>query len=551
MRSSLSNSLTRVAKKKKLSWMLHLVLSRVDVIGIILIYIICHLPLILLWDAKYWDDWLIFGLTEDQLIQTFSEAGLTLFSSFHLILRSWGAEGYKLFSFLAFLIPSIASIYILRAVGLSRRKTFWTAALISTLPFFFSRVAAINAPSALFLALFFIAWVLLLNNSRGLKGLMIGSASAILFSISFFYHSLASFYMVALATFFYARRFDSGWLTLRNTLAIVPIIAFIIQRLSFAPSGNYAGYNSMSLSLSSLVSTLFSTGVEFLNPSSPPGAFLLFFVAPIVFFGAYFSSLRRFALFRRLRFHLFSIIAILFAIAPYLIAGKYPSFIDWGSRLQLLLPFGVSLLFVESCQRIHAYLRLRSNLHLPFFLFPLICVLFSITLWWSNYIDYEVDWIKQQSIVEDLKRQPDLATYNVFIVMDGAAGLNAAARSYRFYEVAGMLREAEIYSAEIIATQFEIQSSIKRGNSWAQFRLEMDTFINENYLLRRSKASERIALLNITSMPMSGISKTRLATEAWFLQITGRGSSVRLLNGVIFFHILDISTSNSYFVPER
>jgi hypothetical protein len=67
---------------------------------------------------------------------------------------------------------------------------------------------------------------------------------------------------------------------------------------------------------------------------------------------------------------------------PYIVAGKHPSFIDWGSRLQLLFPIGFALLVAEPNQRVCAFIRLHLSSQISFIL-PTYMI-FSIFLWWLN-----------------------------------------------------------------------------------------------------------------------------------------------------------------------
>lgn len=491
-------------------------------IQIVLIYAICHFPLLLLWDAKYWDDWLIFGMADDSLFQTFSEAGFSWMGHLHSLMRVWGAPFYKITTFLMMGIPPLACYKILVDLNYPLRRALWVSILVTVLPFFFSRVVAINIPSVICNAIFFSAWALLLADASGLRERIYLAISLLLFAISFSYHSLASLYLVVLYTYGYKRRFDFYKYTipkkiLRIGLLLVPLITFVIQRLIFSPSGNYREYNSINLDLINLLMTLFHTAGELLNPATPAGAFFLFFLLPIFLGGVYCAVPRRHAWLGRLRFYGLAYVAIVFILMPYIVAGKHPSFIDWGSRLQLLFPIGFALLVAESNQRVCAYVRLHSSLRLSFIMPG--CVIFSIFLWWTNYIEYEVDWMKQVSIVNSIKSQKSFEDYNTFIVVDEALSLNVHARSYRFYEVAGMLREAGINKVQLVSTNFEVQSAARDGVIWTEFRKRMEPYLNEQYLLEKSLQPERVAILTISSVPAAGVSKVFLLLKSWKLRI--------------------------------
>lgn len=486
-------------------------------ITIILIYSICHFPLFLLWDSKYWDDWLLFGIDRESLLNTFNEAGFQFVGHVHLVLREYGPQLYKCLTFFCSLIPPLALLKIFKYLGLSDRRAFWVCLLASVLPFHLSRVAAINLPSVIYTSFFFIAWVLLLNNFSGKRNLFLLIIASVLFSVSFFYHSLAAFYLIVLLTYFYPQRHRFIFWSLRNFIVILPLFVFSLQRIIFKPYGAYTGYNSIKIEPASLIPAALNTLLEFINPSTPVGAFFLFYVLPILVVGFILSNIKKNELLGKLRFYFLAILALCFVVFPYILAGKYPSFIDWGSRLQLNVALGVALLFVESEVRIQAYFRSKVSFRIPFFLAPL-CVSFSILLWWSNYIEYEVDWIKQVSIVQQINQHQDLKTHKAYIYSDEAIHLNANARHYRFYEVAGMLRDGGISNVEIVTSNYEVQSALRSGMSWSQYLQNMEPFLTDLYLLKKSTHPETIGLLTISSIPPAGISKTKIAIIGWYLR---------------------------------
>jgi hypothetical protein len=511
-----------------------------ELLLILIIYTICHFPMLLLAEAKFWDDWLIFGISDANLIKTFTDAGYTWVGYFHLLFRSWGPELYKILSFLALLIPPFASFFILKRLGLSRSYSFWVAVFIAVLPLYHSRITAISVPSSVSNAFFFIAWTFLLISLKGRFRYIYSIISVILFSFSFSYSALVVFYLIPLLSYIYLQNFEVYKYKLLNLYALMPILVFILYRYSALPTGNYAGYNSVGTNPLAMLAAFGKAITEMFNVDSSFGVYMFFLYLPIVLIGIYFSFPRTQAVLGRLRFHMLAITAVCVAFIPFLLVSKYPSFIDWGSRLQLIFPFGIALLLIESERRIKAQIRKCSTVRTVLIL-PLL-LLFSIALSWANYANYQLDWAKQILILDGLKKSSELNLYNTFIVEDGALNLNAYSRSYRFYEVAGMFEEAKLNTPHFIATNYELVSAIEGGDTLTEFLKKMDPFVNGQYMLKSSSASNKIALITISAIPYTGIPKGKIVIKMLFSNSSMDLEYLKSLPMMLKISIHDVTT---------
>ena len=136
---------------------------------------------------------------------------------------------------------------------------------------------------------------------------------------------------------------------------------------------------------------------------------------------------------RALRNRYFSIglLALVAGLFPYWILGHVPTFSEWTSRHQILMPLGAAVLFLGLLACCEEGIKA---------LFLAICVGVSLALNWSNYTGDILDWQKQKTIVNFLRNSKDAAAANLLVFEDDTP--NALSRVYRFYEWGGLIRLA-------------------------------------------------------------------------------------------------------------
>jgi hypothetical protein len=300
-----------------------------------------------------------------------------------------------------------------------------------TLPLNPAKVALINLHYSLCVVSFLIGWLAVERHKF---------ISAVFFIFSFSTQSLLVFYLFPFLTNLRKIHLTGE---LKNNIHSVgfflalPFVWFTAKQIFFQPYGAYEAYNKISFFniLSSAQSqyadayTFFSEDLVGLVTGSPL-AFLLLSAAALL------STLRQSAdwpaCFRRRVFQfLLGSAMLVCACFPYWSVGLVPTFWDWDSRHQLLMPFGAGILIFSVIAG--TYSRVRKALFTA-----VICVSISATA--SNYFSFKADWQKQAGIVSAISTSENAAKCSLFIFFDSTD--NAIRRGFRFYEWGGLLSKA-------------------------------------------------------------------------------------------------------------
>jgi hypothetical protein len=123
---------------------------------------------------------------------------------------------------------------------------------------------------------------------------------------------------------------------------------------------------------------------------------------------------------------------------PYLLVGAQPSFDDWQSRHQLLMPLGTSFILYYGSKIFLSRLNIsRSALYV-------VVAFLALTFIMTNFlqqVEYTKDWFKQVSLMGNLKRSNIIQEHTTFFFDDNVPQYNANGRTYRFYEYAGFMKK--------------------------------------------------------------------------------------------------------------
>jgi hypothetical protein len=150
---------------------------------------------------------------------------------------------------------------------------------------------------------------------------------------------------------------------------------------------------------------------------------------------------------------LLGFISLILGAFPYMIVGHTPTFDDWNSRHQLLLPIGLSLLLLG----VSGFLKLKLKFNLMLIIVPLF-----ITLNIQSYVAYFDDWQKQKRIIEKIKYEhPEIANINLLLIDDHTS--NAKNRQLRFYEWNGIVKLANGHS-KVFAIKMDDYPSFMKGD---------------------------------------------------------------------------------------
>ena len=409
-----------------------------DILLLGMFYIIAHGGILLIPNAIFWDDWVIYRASPSTILDTFSQAGsmFNIGGQLHIALLTVGPWTYKVLTF----ILMFASGFLLNQI--LKRHTFLTAEtrlfvvlLFLVLPFNAARVALIDFPYTLCYFLFFAAW-LLMDSHRFI--------ALVLFFLSFNTNSLLVFYALPVLDIMYR----GGYLTsLRSSLSfcvhridyiLLPFVYFFIKTYFFTPYGKYAGYNE-NYSFDKLIPAATAQREDFralLNLLISNSSILLLALPLLVFT---YMCIKKISFLeksdRQISWVFLALGSLCFFLGafPYWILGHTPSFYEWTSRHQLLLPLGSALFIVGG-------LSFFSNILKTGIMSVVIALSLAINL--TNYIQLTIDWHKQTELTRLFSTNIKIQHAGLLVIDDRTTHLNALHRSYRFYEWNGILEYA-------------------------------------------------------------------------------------------------------------
>ena len=410
--------------------------KRRDFFYIISLYLMTHMPILLLSNAIYWDDWVIFAGSPDLIIKIFREQSATLFrieGYIHIfILETFGAWVYRL---LTLILMGLAGFYLYKILErnyeVSREVRFFAVVFFLILPFNFARIEIVNFRYIFCYFLFFLGWFLFDKQK---------SLSLICFFMSFNTQSLLVFYALPVYEIYHRRGKKinipeiAKFILEAPLLFALPFLYFIIKINYFSASGDYIEYN-VNYKFSNIIQTPINQLINFLS--------LKVGIIDIIWISLFSMLSLKFIKSHIINFSIkenpieakaiifIGLLSIICASFPYWILGLTPTFNEWSSRHQLLLPLGFSLLIIGTVISIK-----KSN-----FKIYLITIVIgaSIYLNVSTYLDLFVDWRKQKNIIELIKNNELIYNSELVFFEDKTIDLNAINRIYRPYEWSGIM----------------------------------------------------------------------------------------------------------------
>jgi hypothetical protein len=402
---------------------------------LLVLYFLAHGPILILGNAVYWDDWTLFGAPKSDILDEFSQAGsfLNYAGLIHVAFSYTDPWSYKLATFICIYLAGIYLYKILcRDVDIGRNISYWIALLFLTTPLYIARVAAIDFIYTLSVFLFVLGWWYL-KICRPL--------AVLLFATSFNTQSLLVFYALPVALFCfqrYERKRPLKFFFSHLDLLSLPFLWFILKITYFIPFGAYIGYNSNF----ALKNILISTTKQFYDFKNFIQSFIFSIndieFRSVVFFLVFVSSFYFLKLYsykipfkKNIVLFIFGLAALILGLTPYWLLGHVPTFFEWTSRHQLLMPFGVAFIITSLA-------NLLSSLWQRGFLLALVAASISINL--SNYRDFYFDWQKQKSIIDQLSKLEPAKNASLLVFDDKTK--NAIYRTYRTYEWNGLINQA-------------------------------------------------------------------------------------------------------------
>lgn len=395
----------------------------------------------------FWDDWVLHGMSPVIILDRFQQAGGPWGGYFHntLLTIGNGISSYRIITFASFFFSAVFLYFVLYTIReISRFERLLIVLYFAILPVNSARIALINTPYAICHLLFWLGFFLLTRYlMKGKVYIRIIALISILFSFNT--QSLLVYYVVALSYIVYwelshgaLRRHLIKKLLGYFDFIILPFVFWVIKSIFFSPHALYQGYNKISLkqlaitpilSLISINSSFVELFDQYLKNVSPTLAIITAGILNILIIKKYRSKLNEYS-------HIFLLIgALLFLLAlfPYNAVGRIPSQVDWASRYQLLIPLGISFILVFGTSLIISSQKIRN------FVYALLISIFIVTNI-SIYIDFQKDWYKQASLIENFKNSAIIRSNTTFLFNDRTEELNANKRTYRFYEFTGQMK---------------------------------------------------------------------------------------------------------------
>lgn len=404
---------------------------------IIVAYAVAHGALFGLGPSLFWDDWMLVNVSPQALVDMYAQQGSPWLGAMHAaLLGGPGAGGYRLIVFLAHLCAGCCLHGVLgRVDGLTRADRALLTLLYLLAPFFWSRVTLITVTYSLAVALFHAGWYLAVRRWPQTLPARLASMLAIIVACVMM-PSLLVFFALPAAHLAWLLREDiqhrniGAWLAHAPWFA-APLIAWAGKTWLFPASGAFEGYNRFRHDLGHWYAAVDGMAFEFLRLLVPTALVVAMlppaWIAVRALGGGERGSGSARTLFAVLAAG--TVIAYL-AVFPYLAVGKIPSYIDWVSRHQVLLPLGAAILAWAPG------LVLPPAPRIAWFT-GIVALFLAVNL--GFHASVLRDAIKQEAMMQAFAREEALAAGSTFAVIDGTVSWNVAARRYRPYEWSAML----------------------------------------------------------------------------------------------------------------
>ena len=392
-------------------------------------YLISQGGILLIPNAIFWDDWVLFRTEPSVVFDIFKQSGsmFNLGGYLHIGLLKVGPWAYRFLTFILMFSSGLLLNTILKKhTVISEETRFFVVLLFLILPFNLARVALIDFPYALCYFFFFLAWVLM-DRFRIL--------ALIIFFISFNTNSLLVFYAIPILDMLYRKSCLTNWRSeIKNGIRhfdyiLLPFVYIFIKTCYYRPFGPYSGYNESNNVGNLLVGPVYQIGDLFRLKLSVGFIALFSFIVFYLFSGkkpiAFLSSRLSISLF------LLGITTFILGVFPYYVLGKIPLFNGWDSRYQLLMPLGFSLIIVG------AWYYLKGNIGVIS-----VVVGMSLSINVCTYTEFFIDWQKQKELIQLFSNNDEIKNGSLIIITDQSEYLNAVGRKYRFYEWNGLFEMA-------------------------------------------------------------------------------------------------------------
>jgi hypothetical protein len=471
-------------------------------------------------DSLFWDDW-FYHNQPHVTINHFSEAGFPWIGFFSVHILPLNPYSYHLISFALLFLSSLNIRGILEKIPApftpSSYESLVGSISFAVSPLYLARHSISITYMTIFVFLFISGYRILLGFKGSLKIFLF--ASLLLF-MSFNINSLLIFYYLVPLHYYFLKRIDksnSGNLKMRmGFLITLPFLYWIPKNILFKPYGSFINYNSINvldfwaiyfiiLSLLSFISLAYflmyfkkmKLDLDFVR--------LLIFGSPLImiflllYFFIYYRlkinitdfslkvQLISFSLFlcfivslllgksikkiapkqplaaNQVLFYIilcFNIFSL--AILPYILVGRLPfySFTEWDTRSTVLLLFLMPVLCITIYKSLNMFSIKFAKLIILFILVIMSFVSSYYSIWYLS------DWKKQKLLIEHIEKTFTPVSPLYLIVDEQTSRLNVFSRTYRDYELEGLIKFAlGTFDLKIIINETSDHYSLK-GNTY-------------------------------------------------------------------------------------
>jgi hypothetical protein len=436
--------------------------------------------LILLNPGVYWDDWTLFNMNNEGIMSQFNGNGIWIFGYLHLGLKNI-SESPHLYHWLTFCLQFFTLFLLFRILrNVVRQSQYYLFLLISVLlfavfPHYDAKITMIVFPYTLCLTLFVLGSYFLFHSEKN-GNLLSRVLSLIFFFISFFTNSLLFFYLIPIffALFSESINLKDPYKSFQNIYKIVitkldffllPFLFWTIKSIYFLPSQQYAaiGYNQIDLSALFQVPykmiVLMYIFIKDLYPFIKEAfEYYELWILFLLIFGFSYYQLSKIKINIQLSWGtvLFGVLLFLIGAFPYLLVNKYPTYIDYLSRHQLLVGFGGSL---SLCSLIFLFKSTRlKQVLLSGILTTFVCLnVFVQFSYFKGYMKQEVfkDYFVSQNVNSNVPLTIILEDYTKDFTKKG--------NPVKFYAFAGMMKQVNQKENIVLVDQKSLDGYKKLG----------------------------------------------------------------------------------------
>lgn len=440
--------------------------------------------LMLLNPGVYWDDWALYNMDEKGIMNQFYGNGVYPIGYLHVFLTNISSSPL-LYNYLSFFLQLLGVYSLFRIIDNYPLKIktpvflYLGILIYAVFPFYDAKITMIVLPYTICLNFFIVATWFLLKYREG-NQLIYRILSLLLFFVSFFTNSLLFFYIIPIFFIFFfedwQKIFSKNYSSCATLVRVVsrrvikymdffllPFLFWSVRSMLFMPSMQYANsYNEVKLK--PLLDIPFRT-LKFIYVT---GATLLpllqdFLQSWEVLFIAFFFIVLIYNILpsinkqRKISWTiiLWGMFVLFIGIFPYLLVNKFPSYVGYSSRHQLLQGFGLSLLLLTLIFLLPKKLR-KSLLASILGIF----VAFNIYI----HFNYFKGYMKQQVFHEAFQSViPKRETPTTIIFKDNTTNFALKGNPVAFYALSGILKRSNPHENIMLIREKDLEKYKSQG----------------------------------------------------------------------------------------